>query len=382
MASVFKRKRDSRKRNAPWYVAYNDHLGKRRMRKGFTDKGLTEQLGAKLENEAMLRKRGLIDPAEEEAAERRKTPIAELLAAFETSLQRSDNTRKHVGLTMARIRRIIDEAGIETPGDIDIDSVEEVLREMLDAEEIGHKTYNHYVQSVYQFCRWLTAAKRAILPFNPLAGMDRLNTEIDVRRPRRALTPEEFAALVQSARSSNLRIQCFDGEERAMIYLISYFTGLRRKEIDSLTPRSFDLAGKPQTITVQAACSKHRRKDVLPLHAELAEILAGWLPGKALDQVLFPNLGKRRTWYMVKKDLERVGIPYETPEGFADFHAAGRHTHITQLLRSGASIAEAKELARHSDVRMTMKYYAQRMIMLSHFRKCLPARSSALDYCA
>ena len=33
---------------------------------------------------------------------------------------------------------------------------------------------------------------------------------------------------------------------------------------------------------------------------------------------------------MVKKDLERVGIPYKTEEGVADFHAAGRHTHITE----------------------------------------------------
>ena len=40
----------------------------------------------------------------------------------------------------------------------------------------------------------------------------------------------------------------------------------------------------------------------------------------------------------------------------ADFHAAGRHTHITELLRNGVSIPEARELARHSDVRQTMKY--------------------------
>jgi len=62
------------------------------------------------------------------------------------------------------------------------------------------------------------------------------------------------------------------------------------------------------------------------------------------------------TWLMVKKDLERVGIPYITTDGVADFHAAGRHTHITELMRSGASVSEAMELARHSDVKMTMRY--------------------------
>jgi len=59
---------------------------------------------------------------------------------------------------------------------------------------------------------------------------------------------------------------------------------------------------------------------------------------------------------MVKKDLERVGIPYETEDGIADFHAAGRHTHITELLRNGTSLPEAKKLARHSDINMTMRY--------------------------
>lgn len=45
-----------------------------------------------------------------------------------------------------------------------------------------------------------------------------------------------------------------------------------------------------------------------------------------------------------------------TSEGLADFHAAGRHTHITELLRNGATLPEARELARHSDIKMTMKY--------------------------
>jgi Phage integrase family len=47
---------------------------------------------------------------------------------------------------------------------------------------------------------------------------------------------------------------------------------------------------------------------------------------------------------------------YINEHGVADFHAAGRHSHITELIRSGVSLAEARELARHSDIRMTMRY--------------------------
>lgn len=102
--------------------------------------------------------------------------------------------------------------------------------------------------------------------------------------------------------------------------------------------------------------AKHRRLDVLPLHPELVVLLKSWLGEIDSGAPLFPNLGKRRKWLMVKKDLERAKISYENDEGIADFHAAGRHSHITELLRNGASLVEAKELARHSDVRMTMKY--------------------------
>jgi hypothetical protein len=107
---------------------------------------------------------------------------------------------------------------------------------------------------------------------------------------------------------------------------------------------------------LEAACSKHRRKDVLPLHPELVILLREWLAGLAPDELLFPKLARRRTWLMVKKDLERVKIPYENAEGIADFHAAGRHTHITELLRNGASLPETMKLARHADVKMTMRY--------------------------
>ena len=356
MASIFKRGRDTGKRRACYYIEYTDHLGNRRRKKGFTDKGLTEQLAAKLENEAMLRREGLIDPKDEAAQQRKNSPIEEHLTAFEASLSRGDNSAKYVQLAMTRIRRIINGACIERPSDIDFESVEQVLGELRETKGFGRRTYNHYLQSMDQFCRWLCHGQRQILPNNPIAGMERLNTEVDVRHPRRALKPEEFARLVESARTSGMDIQGYSGDDRSRIYRISYFTGLRRGEVGSLMPRSFDLDGTPPTVTVEAAFSKHRRKDVLPLHPTLVAELRDWLATKGDGELLFPLLGKRRTWYMVKKDLERAGIPYETAEGIADFHAAGRHTHITELLRNGATLPQVRELARHCDVRMTMKY--------------------------
>ena len=77
MASIYKRTRDKGKKNKPYWIEYFDADGKRAYAKGFTDKGLTEQLAAKLENEVMLRKRGMIDPAQERLLAIRQSPIAE-----------------------------------------------------------------------------------------------------------------------------------------------------------------------------------------------------------------------------------------------------------------------------------------------------------------
>ena len=110
------------------------------------------------------------------------------------------------------------------------------------------------------------------------------------------------------------------------------------------------------TVVVEAKNSKHRKRDTLPLHPELIRLLSVWLPEIEPKQALFPKLGQRKAWLMVKKDLERIGIPYRNAEGVADFHAAGRHSYVTGLLRNGTSLPEAKELARHSDVKMTMRY--------------------------
>lgn len=349
MASVFKR---SKKKNTPYSIQYFDHEGKRRTVKGFTDKGLTEQLAAKLEGEARMRLTGLVDPEQERYWAHKSAPLKGHLEAFEKSLR--DNTSKHLTLTMTRVNRIVAGCDFQKLADVDREVVQSFLQGLQDKENLGHRTYNHYLQAMDSFLNWCVETKRLLT--NPLAGLDRLNTEVDIRHKRRALTEEEFGKLVLSARQSKESIQCYNGEQRSRIYVLSYMTGLRRNELASLMPRSFDLDADPPTVTVEAKYSKHRRKDVLPLHPELVAFLREWVDRLKPTDPLFPKLANRRTWLMVKKDLERVGIPYENQDGIADFHAAGRHTHITELLRNGATLPEAQKLARHTDVKMTMRY--------------------------
>ena len=178
MASIFKR---SKRKNEPYLIQYRDHLGKRRTVQGFTDKGCTEELAAKLESEARLRTSGLIDPMQDKIAEHKQTPIEGHLAEFEESL--SDNTQKYVKLTMTRVRRIVEGCGFVSLAAIDGEPVQAFLRKLRREEDLGHRTYNHYLQAMDAFCYWCLASKRLIA--NPIIGLERLNTATDVRHKRR-----------------------------------------------------------------------------------------------------------------------------------------------------------------------------------------------------
>jgi integrase len=349
MATIYKR---SKKKNTPYTIQYTDHEGSRKTELGFTDKGLTEQLAAKLETDARLRRTGMIDPEQEKFLNHKQSPIQGHLDAFTSSL--GENSPKHISLTMTRVNRIVEECELTKLAEITTELVQQCLRAVREEDGFGHRTYNHYIQAFDSFMNWCVLTKRLLV--NPILGMERLNVETDVRHKRRALKNDEVLQLISSARQSGVSIQCFDGEQRARIYIISYMTGLRRNEIASLTRRSFALDQAVPILTVEAKASKHKKKDTLPVHPELVGFIREWFSKFKPGQFLFPKLAKRRTWLMVKKDLERVGIPYENDEGIADFHAAGRHTHITELLRNGASVPEAQKLARHSDVKQTMKY--------------------------
>jgi integrase len=158
------------------------------------------------------------------------------------------------------------------------------------AEDLGAKAHN--LEAMTAFCRWCVERRR--LAVNPMAGVERLNTAVDIRHQRRALTGEEIAKLVQSARESGVTFERCDGERRARIYILSYMTGLRRKELGSLTARSFDLDGNPPTVTVEAAASKHKKKDVLPLHPDLVIQLRAWLSALKPGEKLFPGLETKK----------------------------------------------------------------------------------------
>ena len=159
-----------------------------------------------------------------------------------------------------------------------------------------------------------------------------------------------------------------------MLYRVAAMTGLRAGELASLTPASFDHAADMPTVTLEAAYSKHRREDVLPIHPDLAARMRQWLSERertqdgqrvtlSLHRVadvkperLFPGTWSERAYKMLRNDLEAAGILYVTDDGIADVHSL-RHTFISNLAAGGIHPKLAQQLVRHSSIALTMDRY-------------------------
>ncbi|MBN9521546.1 tyrosine-type recombinase/integrase [bacterium] len=200
-----------------------------------------------------------------------------------------------------------------------------------------------------------------------------------IRHERRPLDTNEFARLLTAA-TAGRSYRGLPGPDRRMLYLTAAYTGLRASELASLAPGSFDLDVVTPTVTVAAAYSKHKREDVVPLHPDLVGHLRLWLADRPASALLWPGKWAKQfsAAAMLRKDLDAARRAWvaeaaaaERPEreasdflaykdrdgGTADFHAL-RHGFITALVDAGVMPNEAKELARHSTITLTMDRYA------------------------
>ena len=346
-----------------YFFDYVDGTGKTKKGvRGCTDKRETMRLAQHLEDEGRKIRDGLIDPIQSKIAQSRQSPIAGLIVEFIKTISRPDTTSKYVKKIESRLSSVIDGCGWQTVGQFAHQPATELLNRRVDGtdgnRQMKRMTCNHYVSALKQFGKWLV--RENYVTANPFDRMSKLNAEID-RRKRRPLTLQECETLVTSTRKLNKIWQGITAEQRARIYMISMQTGLRQKEIASLTPHSFDLVSTPPTYKIEAACAKNRREDTRPLNSHLASLLGEWLKDYPPDEAMFLQFARKPAWRMTRFDLADAGMPSETVEGIADFHAVGRGSFITNLARAGVPIHTVKELARHSSVTMTERYIGTSM---------------------
>ena len=150
------------------------------------------------------------------------------------------------------------------------------------------------------------------------------------------------------------------GPARAMLYRLALSTGLCAGELRHLTRSSLDF--DKQAVTLNAQHTMNRTACTLPLRNDMALALADFYSDMLPTALLFNMPPKWDVIEMFKGDLVVAGVAYQDAAGrFADFHAL-RHTFITNLARSGVHPKVAQDLARHSDINLTMARYSHTLM--------------------
>jgi len=247
-----------------------------------------------------------------------------------------------------RLTKMISLCGWAKLGDITADSFcrwREVPIEQQQVEgqdkRIGPNTLNQYLETLRVFCGW--AVKRKRMATNPLVDVEKMDESADVRRQRRALTPEQIASLLAVASNAH-----------RIVYRFILSTGLRRQEAEDLRWGDVRLNSPKPFLKLRASATKSRRADELPLRSDMAEELRK-VQGEVSDNDrVFPSIP---SIYIHRKYLAAAGISWRDEDGRqADFHAL-RHTYGTLLSKAGVAPRVAMELMRHTDMRLTMKTY-------------------------
>jgi integrase len=237
----------------------------------------------------------------------RRCPLITLLSEYERHVLDKGATTREARQATRRCELVFNAVGFALLKDLDATAAERWLadRRRLPKKDggFGPATSNHYRKSLVAFGNWLVKARRA--PENPFRHVPKVNAAVDVRHRRRPLSEDEFARLIHTARSGEV-FRGLSGPDRAMLYTVAGMTGLRASELASLLPESFALDADPPTVVVEAAYSKHRRRDEVPLHPALVSELRPWLAAKPAGLPLWPGNWARQTAAvdLIKRDLE------------------------------------------------------------------------------
>jgi integrase len=345
---------DFRKHGRNWYFRYTTADGRRVERKDCPDRRVTEQLAAAAEAEVAKIRAGLIDPKEDAFRRHAARPVAEHLADWRASLVVKGNVARYVQIAHSHVARLVELAKAERIGDLSPSTVQAALKALKDSG-LAAQTCNHALSAVKGFTRWLCRDGRT--RHDALAHLTGFNVATDRRHDRGVLTGDEFQALLRATRAER-PFRRLSGDDRAMLYLVASYTGLRASELASLTPASFDLDPAGPAVRVRAGSTKNKQEAVLPLRRDLADLLASYLAGRPAGAPVWPGTWAEKGARMLRRDLEAAGVAYVDDDGrYRDFHSL-RHRFGSGLAAANVPPKVAQVLMRHSTITLTMDRYA------------------------
>ena len=359
-----------RQQSATYFCRYRDHDGTlKTISTGCRDRSAAESVLREHERRAERIKAGIATPTEYASGEQQKCNIGNHVEAYVGTFPGG----MHSGNTRSYLLRLVADCKWSRLLDLRRSDLEQWIAVQSKAGRSA-RSKNAYQTAIVSFCNWCVRDGR--MTSNPFNKMAKANLEADHRRQRRALTPEEMEALIRAAQNTPERVQSkqgqstrrstqrLSGRDRADLYRFLAGTGLRVGEAKQLRVAYLDLDSRVPTVRLSAATTKNGKEAVIPLRADLVEMLRARVTDKKPSDPVFDipsDLIKR-----FHGDCKRAGIARRDGRGRqADLHCL-RLTFGTNLARAGVPMRTAQQLMRHSDINLTARVYVDPALLDLH----------------
>jgi integrase len=358
-----------------WFAAYVDHQGRRRrVSTGTTDKTSARRILVKLEADAALRARGVIDPVQERRSQQLLRPFSVHRDEFIRELQMAGRSQKHVDETERVLKLVADHCGWSSLQDITAEGLGDYTA-ALRKQHRSNRTIQKHIATCKHFVTWLYRRDR--LSNDVLKGVRPPNPESDRRIQRRALRPDEWSDFLRGVSASGER-RSMSAKDRALLYELAIQTGLRQSEVRSLTPGKFYLQQSPAYVVLPGARTKNRkparqfvtdslrvrliehvakRRGVDPVfhlcdQSRVAEVIRKDL---ATARANYIKRGRTKAEKRRRRESDHLAATNHEGETF-DFHSL-RHTCGAWLAMQGENPKTIQTIMRHSSITLTMDRY-------------------------
>jgi integrase len=325
------------------------------------DESTARQFLRELERTADRVRAGVVTTQELAVADMMSDPIGRHIADYVATLTGSASHREN---TERYLQRLAADCRWNRLSDLRRDDLELWLADQARQNRSARSRNAHHVAAT-SFANWCVRSKR--MTINPFARLPKADVELDRRRCRRSLSPDEVERIAEAAEMAPGRpptkqgtaggrpAQRLTAADRGLLWRFLAGTGLRLNEARLLTVGDMTLDGAQPGITLPARITKGKRSDYVPLHPTLAAMLRRFVQGRKSSDSVFsiPSDVLKR----FKGDCKRAGVPLVDERGRTiDIHAL-RMSFIDRLAKSGVPPRITQELARHADITTTMRHY-------------------------
>lgn len=257
-----------------------------------------------------------------------------LVAEYEADMKSRGLAVAHVKESVARVRRIVEQAKWEIVRDVTPVSYCAWRAKLTCAA----KTKKEYQTSILAFLNWLVRMDR--LEVNPLSKVDKIDVRGKQVRPPRAFTEEELRALFE-----------VDSPFRNA-YLWLLYTGQRKSAVGALIGADITSERAGWIARFDARYAKDRKTRFVPLHPVLQDMAARAVRAGASANVV--KIPEPEQFYA---DLRKAGIERKNAAGRSLYLHSFRKTFQTLGVMHGVNQRSAQELLGHSDANITAKVY-------------------------